>query len=785
MRTPFFCFMETFTPPQSAKANARRVLSWREKYGDRVRGMTAVGWARARQLAAGGPVSLDVVKRMAQFARHRKNAAVAPEYRDEPWRDAGHVAWLGWGGSTGIAWAQSISSRQKEAGTAVTHAFGHGPSGLFSAPGMNGRADSAAMGTNGRMCKACGKRKAERSGMCLKCGGMLLQARAKVGRNVYKICPFCQERPIDDNVKLATGKWLPACKGCANGIRSAQKRVATEKAKFSKASTQFNMPAPIRAQALLFASRIDKADLAEDGIETDTHVTIKYGIRPDMMPVVTRIAQETPPMVLRFGDVTLFTENDEFDVVKVEVESNELRSLNGRLAALPGSDNTRPFYNPHLTIAYVRKGAGGKYTGAGPLSGQSVTVSELTFSDANGVKTAVPLQGSPWITRAKATDSFSVYKDAAGDYRWVAISSNSYRDRDQEIVSQAALEADCEYADSTKEYGPLRFWHAPGWDLGECDFNMMHGRMLIESGGFKTPAIGAAVARRQKEYQLSIGFNHPRNEPADGIYYHIRRFERSLVPSGRAANPFTSLSVTKENDMSTAEKQAQLRELLGDPQLVASVLGNASAAQKQADNLGIAFKEVDLTKLAQNPSELLEFAIKNFEAAQQKADKKEDMEPEEEEKPADTAVKGMDMYMKKMDDYMAKMDGYMGKMAGGEAKKEADPVVVDAQAATKAAEVLNSSRIASLETAVKELTGKLQDALGELATARKEASDPVVVRGLVNGTRPTQDSATVKEGAVAKVEEPKPNAAVPDQQVVKSFDQNWDGFLNFVTAPPQ
>ena len=754
MRTPFFCSMETFTPPKSAQANAKRVLAWREKYGDKVRGMTPVGWARARQLAAGGPVSLDVVKRMAQFARHQKNAAVAPEHRDEPWRDAGHVAWLGWGGDTGVSWAQSIRSRQKEAGTAVSHSFGHGPGGLFSAPGLGSRVANASTAANGRMCKACGKRKAERSGMCLKCSGLILQAREKMAR--------------------------PAPTAVA------------EKAKFSKAATQFDMPAPIRAQALLYASRIDPADLytppddwSSSAIETDTHVTIKYGIRPDMLPVVSRIAAETIPMVLRFGPVTLFTENPEFDVVKVEVESNELRSLNGRLAALPGSDNSRPFYNPHLTIAYVRKGAGSKYIGAGPLTGQSVTVNQLTFSDPDGNKTAVPLQGSPWLTRAKeTTDSFSVFKDAAGEYRWVAISSNSYRDRDQEIVSQAALEADCEYADSTKEYGPLRFWHVPGWDIGECDFNMMHGRMLIESGKFNSPAIGAAVAQAQKEYQLSIGFNHPRNEPSNGIYYHIRRFERSLVPSGRAANPFTSLSVTKENDMSTAEKQAKLLELLGDQNLMASILNGASAAQKQADDMGIAFKENDLTKLS--PGDLLEFAIKNFEAAQTKAEKKEEME-DEEEKPADTAVKGMDAYMKKMDDYMAKMDGYMGKMGGSEAKKESqpDPVVADAQAATKAAAELTTRRMNDLETAVKELTVKLQSALGELETARKEASDPVVVRGMENGVRPSQDNLTIKEGAVANVEQNNPNAAVPDQQVVKSFDQNVNGFMNWLTLPPQ
>jgi cation transport regulator ChaB len=102
---------ETYQPPAAARNNARRVLAWREEHGDDVKGMTAVGWTRARQLASGKPISRDIVARMSAFNRHRQNAEVAPEYKDEPWRDAGHVAWRGWGGTTGVDWARSIMER--------------------------------------------------------------------------------------------------------------------------------------------------------------------------------------------------------------------------------------------------------------------------------------------------------------------------------------------------------------------------------------------------------------------------------------------------------------------------------------------------------------------------------------------------------------------------------------------------------------------------------------------------------------------------------------------------
>jgi hypothetical protein len=99
--------------PESVKNNARKVLEWKDKYGDEVNGMTDVGWARARQLATQEYVGEATVRRMSAFNRHRKNASVAPEHKNSPWKDAGRVAWLGWGGSSGVDWARSITGAKE------------------------------------------------------------------------------------------------------------------------------------------------------------------------------------------------------------------------------------------------------------------------------------------------------------------------------------------------------------------------------------------------------------------------------------------------------------------------------------------------------------------------------------------------------------------------------------------------------------------------------------------------------------------------------------------------
>ena len=93
--------------PESAKNNACKVLRWIDEHGrDEVQGMTTTGLARANQLCNGENISEETIARMASFARHKENSEISEEFKSTPWKDKGYVAWLGWGGTTGIEWAQ-------------------------------------------------------------------------------------------------------------------------------------------------------------------------------------------------------------------------------------------------------------------------------------------------------------------------------------------------------------------------------------------------------------------------------------------------------------------------------------------------------------------------------------------------------------------------------------------------------------------------------------------------------------------------------------------------------
>ena len=238
-------------------------------------------------------------------------------------------------------------------------------------------------------------------------------------------------------------------------------------------------------------------------------------------------------------------------------------------------------FTPHITVAYVPLDAPTPAIRIeSPVAFKQVT---LAWGDK---RYDYPLGAA---TQKEA--SFRVFKDHTGAYRWIAQSSTAYQDRDREIVSTKALADDCDYADKTGSYGPLRWWHSPGLDLGDCDFNAMHGRVLIESGTFRSEAIAMKVARSAAGLEISLGFLHPPSEPdAHGVFHHIRRFERSLVPRGKASNPFTAFAVKEPIPMDETKKNYLRTELKFSDAEIADIESRAAATEKAADDQGTAYK---------------------------------------------------------------------------------------------------------------------------------------------------------------------------------------------------
>jgi hypothetical protein len=106
---------ESFKPPASAVSNAKRGLELRKKWGRgglspseaKSHGIDS-GVTRARKISS-GKVSQHDVRRMSAFNRHRKNYRPEKKMPDGG-PTAGTIAWLLWGGTSGVNWAKKKSA---------------------------------------------------------------------------------------------------------------------------------------------------------------------------------------------------------------------------------------------------------------------------------------------------------------------------------------------------------------------------------------------------------------------------------------------------------------------------------------------------------------------------------------------------------------------------------------------------------------------------------------------------------------------------------------------------
>lgn len=101
--------MATYKPPKLVQEAAQRALEW-IRDGQAGSGFTAVGRARAAQLARGAEVSEETIARMrSYFARHQNDKKAEGFNRGEPgFPSPGRVAWDAWGGDPGEIWVNGL-----------------------------------------------------------------------------------------------------------------------------------------------------------------------------------------------------------------------------------------------------------------------------------------------------------------------------------------------------------------------------------------------------------------------------------------------------------------------------------------------------------------------------------------------------------------------------------------------------------------------------------------------------------------------------------------------------
>jgi 2'-5' RNA ligase len=122
------------------------------------------------------------------------------------------------------------------------------------------------------------------------------------------------------------------------------------------------------------------------GREDEIHITVLYGIHSDNPKKSIDLISNLGSIKGKLGKVNVFTNPIKFDVVMIEVVSNELCKLNEVLHNNITYTNKYGKYHPHITVAYVKKGKGWKYSGSSNWENKEFTCNFGVFSSKDGTK---------------------------------------------------------------------------------------------------------------------------------------------------------------------------------------------------------------------------------------------------------------------------------------------------------------------------------------------------------------------------------------------------------------
>ena len=121
------------------------------------------------------------------------------------------------------------------------------------------------------------------------------------------------------------------------------------------------------------------------------HVTVLYGIHSECPNKTKKSLKGNGSVKVKFGEVNVFTNPDNFDVVVVDVISKDLVALNEKLKKEVPFTNKYDSYRPHVTIAYIKKGKGEKHKGVDVWENEEFKTNKIIFSSKNGTKNSVRL----------------------------------------------------------------------------------------------------------------------------------------------------------------------------------------------------------------------------------------------------------------------------------------------------------------------------------------------------------------------------------------------------------
>jgi 2'-5' RNA ligase len=160
------------------------------------------------------------------------------------------------------------------------------------------------------------------------------------------------------------------------------------------------------------------------GREDEIHVTVKYGLFDAMpSPELRELFRNTSPFEISLMPISLFRQDDH-DVVKMDVTSAQLHTLNREVCSVAPYHDDFPEYHPHITIAYAKKGTCDRLEGVSPFdSPVKLGVSSIATEGKFTAKSVI----------------FSSHTDVKKEYALGGLKVEEAQMTPQELIQKAGL----------------------------------------------------------------------------------------------------------------------------------------------------------------------------------------------------------------------------------------------------------------------------------------------------------------------------------------------------------
>jgi len=176
----------------------------------------------------------------------------------------------------------------------------------------------------------------------------------------------------------------------------AMARVAKKGATYSRSCVMINLPENLSKEIMEWGRKNvqdDKLYTEEDsqGREDTIHVTLFYGITSNDPDKTAKLLSKVKPFEIRLGLINAFKNDNNYDVLKIEVESSELEKLHYEISDKIENTNDFATYEPHVTILYAKKDSINNLIGDESFKGKIFKSDDIVFSGSDKNETKLNL----------------------------------------------------------------------------------------------------------------------------------------------------------------------------------------------------------------------------------------------------------------------------------------------------------------------------------------------------------------------------------------------------------